>query len=203
MIVAAPGRPRPSSLRRRESRRGPAARQWLRRRRDTIVERQAVAREQADVAAALEGESRMPSSLRSKIHSGPVKRSCVSVAAIGSSHSGNGIVHGSAASRRASNAGTNDSIPAERPRRGPVADARRHREDAQVRDRSQPGQDRDDESGRPSPPAGDWHWWLSPGTGTYVEKLQVPGVIHRPPGLAGRPRGLAPSDCPRGLYWHG
>ena len=37
----------------------------------------------------------MPSSLRSKIHSGPVKRSCVSVAAIGSSHSGNGIVHGS------------------------------------------------------------------------------------------------------------
>ena len=31
---------------------------------------------------------RMPSNLRSKIHSGPVKRSCVRVAAIGSSHSG-------------------------------------------------------------------------------------------------------------------
>ena len=30
----------------------------------------------------------MPSSLRSKIHSGPVKRSCVRVAAIGSSQSG-------------------------------------------------------------------------------------------------------------------
>src|SRR5262245_39133759 len=33
----------------------------------------------------------MPSSLRSKIHSGPVKRSRVSVAAIGSSHSGRGV----------------------------------------------------------------------------------------------------------------
>ena len=30
----------------------------------------------------------MPSSLRSKIHSGPVNRSCVSVAAIGSTQSG-------------------------------------------------------------------------------------------------------------------
>ena len=36
----------------------------------------------------LNASSRMPSSLRSKIHSGPVNRSCVSVAAIGSSHSG-------------------------------------------------------------------------------------------------------------------
>src|SRR5206468_9730873 len=38
--------------------------------------------------------SRMPSYFRSKIHSGPVNRSCVSVAAIGSSHSGkeSGIV---------------------------------------------------------------------------------------------------------------
>ncbi len=35
---------------------------------------------------------RMPSNLRSKIHSGPVKRSWVSVAAIGSSHSGKAVV---------------------------------------------------------------------------------------------------------------
>src|SRR5919109_2636451 len=34
----------------------------------------------------------MPSNLRSKIQSGPLKRSCVSVAAIGSSHSGKAIV---------------------------------------------------------------------------------------------------------------
>src|SRR5262245_21069733 len=34
---------------------------------------------------------RMPSSLRSKIHSGPVNRSCVSVAAIGTTHSGKDI----------------------------------------------------------------------------------------------------------------
>src|SRR5438552_10192679 len=34
----------------------------------------------------------MPSSLRSKVHSGPVKRSCVSVAAIGWSHSGKASV---------------------------------------------------------------------------------------------------------------
>src|SRR5437764_3582367 len=34
--------------------------------------------------------SRMPSNFRSKIHSGPAKRSCVSVAAIGSIQSGNG-----------------------------------------------------------------------------------------------------------------
>src|SRR5262245_66560801 len=32
----------------------------------------------------------MPSNLRSKIHSGPLNRSCVSVAAIGSIQSGNG-----------------------------------------------------------------------------------------------------------------
>src|SRR5262245_9943511 len=35
---------------------------------------------------------RMPSNLRSKIHSGPVKRSWVSVAAIGSSHSGKSLI---------------------------------------------------------------------------------------------------------------
>ena len=33
----------------------------------------------------------MPSSLRSKIHSGPVNRSCVSVAAIGSTQSGKAV----------------------------------------------------------------------------------------------------------------
>ena len=38
----------------------------------------------------LNASRRMPSNLRSKIHSGPVNRSCVSVAAIGSTHSGNG-----------------------------------------------------------------------------------------------------------------
>ena len=37
----------------------------------------------------LNASRRMPSNLRSKIHSGPVNRSCVSVAAIGSSQSGN------------------------------------------------------------------------------------------------------------------
>src|SRR6185436_7574250 len=37
----------------------------------------------------LKASRRMPSSLRSKIHSGPLNRSCVSVAAIGSTHSGN------------------------------------------------------------------------------------------------------------------
>jgi hypothetical protein len=37
----------------------------------------------------LNASARMPSYFRSKIHSGPVNRSCVSVAAIGSTHSGN------------------------------------------------------------------------------------------------------------------
>jgi len=51
------------------------------------VLRQPVARQQANIASALEGEQ---SSFRSKIQSGPVKRSCVSVAAIGSIQSGKG-----------------------------------------------------------------------------------------------------------------
>ena len=40
----------------------------------------------------LNASNRMPSNLRSKIHSGPVNRSCVSVAAIGSSQSGNPVI---------------------------------------------------------------------------------------------------------------
>src|SRR5215216_6631390 len=40
----------------------------------------------------LNASIRIPSSLRSKIQSGPVNRSCVSVAAIGSSHSGNAVI---------------------------------------------------------------------------------------------------------------
>ena len=43
----------------------------------------------------------MPSNLRSKIHSGPLNRSCVSVAAIGMTHSGKEAVT-AAPSRRAS-----------------------------------------------------------------------------------------------------
>src|SRR5258706_11419375 len=39
----------------------------------------------------LNASRRMPSYLRSKIHSGPVNRSCVSVAAIGSIQSGKGL----------------------------------------------------------------------------------------------------------------
>jgi len=40
----------------------------------------------------LKAISRIPSNFRSKVHSGPTNRSCVSVAAIGSIHSGNGEV---------------------------------------------------------------------------------------------------------------
>src|SRR5437773_3016373 len=40
----------------------------------------------------LNASIRIPSSFRSKIHSGPVKRSCVSVAAIGTTHSGKAVV---------------------------------------------------------------------------------------------------------------
>ena len=47
-----------------------------------------VAREEPNVAAVFVCESLMPSNLRSKIQSSPAKRSCVSVAAIGSSQSG-------------------------------------------------------------------------------------------------------------------
>ena len=52
------------------------------------VLRQPVARVQPHVAPRLYASSRMPSNLRSNSQSGPVKRSCVSVAAIGSSQSG-------------------------------------------------------------------------------------------------------------------
>ena len=77
------------SPRRRGSRRAPAAPRSRRRTRDTS---RCAAAGCATAAGrsrpSLNASRRMPSSLRSKIHSGPVNRSCVSVAAIGSNHEG-------------------------------------------------------------------------------------------------------------------